>query len=161
VGTAAPGTAVGYSSFVGLALERDGLLSPSARLALVRHVGGTVSNAIGDARFVWTAGRLDACPIRFAVAPRVWLEPCLNTEIGTVAASSSVAHPSSRVRPWVAAGALGRVEWRVLEHLALEAGGGASAPFTREDFYFEPDVTVYTPPPVMLSGEIGAAAIFP
>jgi hypothetical protein len=161
IGVAAPGVAVGPSFVVGLLRERDGIFSPSARIAFARHGGGTVTSSIGSASFTWTLGQLDVCPIRLRIAADLWIAPCAVGEVGALSADASAAEGRSRVRPWVAAGVSGGLEWRLIGPLSLEAKGGVRAPFMREDFFFEPDVTVYTPPALLVSGSLGAAAIFP
>jgi hypothetical protein len=54
-----------------------------------------------------------------------------------------------------------RGEVRVFDPLLVELHVFGIAPFVRERFYFEPDVTVYQPPVVVLEASLGILARFP
>jgi hypothetical protein len=150
----------GPSLNVGWQSTNLALFSPSLRLAFDRAVSGTISVPNGTAAFTWTVGRLDACPVA-RVLHRLRLTACLRIEAGTLeVAGGDIIAPQTKLRLWLATGALARGEWTFLEPLFvnIEAGGNIRA--TNDRFLFLPDTTVYRVPLVGVSAAGGLGAHF-
>jgi len=165
-GLAAPGPLFGLRVFVDVAAERDALIAPAARLSFARHASDDLTVPGASARFTWWVARLDGCPIAFRVSDVVALRPCATLEAGALHAEGIDAlAPQSRTRPWLAPGALARVEWSAAAWLVLGGEAGVIAPLLRENFVFLPDSrpggAVYTPPVVAAHAAIAAEVPFP
>ncbi len=155
------GSANETSASVGGAYERPGLLSPSARLSLVRKKWDSQAALPASAHFVGTLGRLDGCPIRLRIFSPLSVFPCVRIEAGRLEANpSGVPNPSVH-RPWVAAGLTARAGLHIIGGLMLEAQTAVAFPFLPEAFFFEPNLTVYTPPAVLFSATMGLGVEFP
>ena len=89
------------------------------------------------------------------------LTACARLEAGALkVAAIGVAAPETRLRPWLAAGPLARVEWAFLPPMFLEAEMGALLRPTNDRFYFQPDRTIYQVPLFAMSGGVGLGAHF-
>ncbi len=157
---AAPSALVSGSPYVGWRANAPGMFNPSFRLAFVSATSDVRAVPTGAASFVWTAGRFDACPVEWAGGP-VRLTVCARLEAGALKVTASeVAAPETRLRPWLAAGPLARVEWTFLPPVFLEAEVGALLRPTNDRFYFQPDTTVYQVPLFAMSAGVGLGAHF-
>jgi hypothetical protein len=137
---------------VELLRARASPLSPAVELGFLYANSGDEPVTGGGVRMVQSIGTLDVCPLRLLVS-RLRFLPCLHGEGGALEASGLDISPSrSQLRPWVAAGLLGRVRF-VFSPFFLELFGGASVPLQRDRFFFEPDNTVFHPP--FVSGTAG------
>jgi hypothetical protein len=141
---------------------RDHALAPSLRLGATRSIDMSRSPTVGGATLQWTMATLEPCPVRFYLAREIAMRPCGGVAVGVLdAQGSAVEHAQSRARPWVAASAQVRLVWEVHPLLAVELESGAVVPFVRESFVFNPDVPIYTPPPVAFLSRAGVSVRFP
>jgi hypothetical protein len=123
-----------------------GIWSPSVRAAFERAVVDAVPAPGGAARYAWTVGTFDGCPVRWAFATAALL-PCVRIEAGELEVTGEALVPSrDATRGWLALAALAQARWEFFPRVAIEADAGLRAPLIRERFIFEPDVTVYRPP---------------
>jgi hypothetical protein len=133
-------------------------------VSLEAAIAGAASEASepqGTARLAWLTGAVAVCPVRVRPAPRVALAPCGGVESGALrVAGGSVPNAETETRPWLAAGAVGRIEVAAAEHLELALEGGARAPILRDTFFFRPATDVYRPPAVLGSVTFAASAHF-
>jgi hypothetical protein len=137
-------------------------LRPTIRLAALRAVAQQVDTAAGTADLSLSGARVDACPLRLALAGPLELRPCAALELGAhLGAGSRTASAASETRAWVAPGALGRAVVRVFGPITAEIEGGATFPLFRYRFYFGPDVTAFQAAPVALSASVGLGVSFP
>ncbi len=116
----------------------------------------------GRIRLLWLTGAATACPLSWRPTASLALAPCAHVEAGALRASGrSVPSPTSTTRPWVAGGALLRLELKVTKRLLVDAQAGLAASFVRDSFYFLPTVEIYRPPAALTWGGIGAWVRFP
>jgi hypothetical protein len=126
------------------------------RLALSLASTSTTSSTVGSADFSWTVGRAEVCPVG-AFWGTVAAMPCVRFDAGVLGATGrGVDVPSTKSRPWLAAGALARVRWTIARPIFVEVDGAVLAPIVRDHFYFaRPQTTVYDVPAA--GAEAGAA----
>jgi hypothetical protein len=131
------------------------------RAAITRAQSGTVSAEVGAARFVWTAGQLDACPLR-AIAGPVQAVPCARLEGGILEAAGmgvDVSHDVSST--WLAVGGMVRVRWTPLSVLFVDVDGALLAPLQRDHFYFSrPQTGIYDVPAIRGGAALSAGVRF-
>jgi hypothetical protein len=162
LGLAAPGAVFGGGLFVELSRDEGRVVDPAFRLEAMRTLKTAVNVADGEGSFVWTFGRAEGCPVRFRLVGSLGARPCAIFDLGVVdAVGENIANPVSHTRPWVTAGALGRVEWQPFWRLWLEGSVGVDVPLLRESFLFEPTTGIYRAPNVMLFGGLAVALRFP
>jgi hypothetical protein len=140
-----------------LELVRGGTVwSPSVRVGFEYASSGAVGVAGGDIKLGSSLGVLDVCPASWRLGA-FRLAPCVRLEGGVLDVSGVDVMPAkSALRPWAAAGALGRVRYVPLARFFVELSGGVLAPLVRDHFYFDPsDTTVFRPP--VASGFAGGA----
>jgi hypothetical protein len=150
-------------AFVEASLPARGVVAPSLRLSGTRAASGAFDvPGAGTARLVWTAGALDACPIRLTWRSAA-LAPCLRIGAGVLSGSGDgVAHPRDDSRLWLDAGALARAEIDVAGPIFLDVEGGATVPVTRPRFHFDvPDTTIRKPDAVVPLAAAYAGVRFP
>jgi hypothetical protein len=138
----------------------DGTLAPELRLSAIRSMSNeAVSN--GQASFVWTAGRLDGCPVAWqAAALRV--APCARIEAGAIEVETTgVPAPRTRLRGWFAAGVLIRAEWSLVDALFADAELAALVRASNDRFVVLPDTTLYQVQLIGLGAGLGLGARFP
>jgi hypothetical protein len=129
-------------------------VSPAFRLRFER-----ASADDGGARFTWTTGSLDGCPIALATGPiRMW--PCVRLVAGALAATGDVSQARSTARPWLSGAAVARGRLALVGGLFLEVEAEALAPFVRDRFYLEPDATVHRATAVAAGGAAAMGASF-
>jgi hypothetical protein len=162
LGFAAPGAVFGGGLFVSFSRDERRVFDPAFRLEAVRTLKTSVDVTDGAGSFVWTFGRAEGCPVRFRLVGSLGARPCAIFDLGVVdAAGEHIDHPASPTRPWVAAGALGRLEWQPVGPLWLEGSLGLDVPLLRESFVFEPATGIYQAPNVMLFGGLAVGVRFP
>lgn len=163
LGLAAGQPVFGADVFAELSVERASVLSPSFRLGFERAEGGSLTDGAKSTHFTWLIGRAEACPTRVRFGRSVALRPCLGVDAGSIAATTT-NDPSPRdpVRAWVDGSVVGRLEWRVLSRLSLEATGGIRVPLVRDTFEIKSDAsgTSYTAPGIVGTGSLGASVLF-
>ena len=128
--------------FLELSWSNESLFSPAVRVAVSYAGGPSESVTGGSVTTSRTEARVDACPVRWEWGAAWRALPCAVVEGGALAATGDGVTPSLHaLRPWVAAGLAGKVQWRAGRSLFLEVVGGATVPFVRDHFYFEPNAT--------------------
>jgi hypothetical protein len=111
--------------------------------------------------FSLLTGRVEGCP-RFDVAHALQISPCVAFDAGKLEVRGVGVAPTERVeRPWLAAGAVGRLEWKVATVLVLELAGEMFLPLVRDRFFVNSDATVHRTPPVVGGGTVGLGVRFP
>ncbi len=119
--------------------------SPGFQLTpLWGKTGATGPEAAGGT-FSWAMGRLDACPVRLAVARPIAFEPCAVAEIGRLSARGAAAGITSvdPERWWFAAGATLSLHFD-LGSWFVRLGTFALFPATRDEFVFHnPNRTIH------------------
>jgi len=147
--------------FVELAREGRGPFSYAFRLAAER-AQNTAVKAAGDAELTLWAGRAEACPLRLAASTRVRVVSCVTLDLGQLQANASGVSPTRKVdRPWVAPGALGRLELQLHDMLALEVAGELASPLVRDRFFVNTNATLYRAPALVGGAALGLAFCFP
>jgi hypothetical protein len=157
----APGLVLLVPTSVDLAWDSPSRVSPMIRVGFEHAGSGDDAAPGGSARFVLNAGTVDAC-VRVQALRRLDLFPCFRAEGGVLSSTGVDIVPArSDSRPWVAMGALGAVRYRVVWHLFGEILAGIQVPFIRDRYFFEPDTTVFRPPPVALLGSASIGLTIP
>jgi len=119
------------------------------RLTVLQSFTQTKSTELGDAKFQWTAGRLQGCAAGWPKLGFVEAGPCLLVELGRLHAYGDRVNPAKSARiPWAAVGASLRVE-RVFSPFFVGIDLGFELPLRHDEFYFRPDRTLHTIPPVV------------
>lgn len=153
-----------FGAAVGIALRRESpgaIGGPAFRLSFAVAPSASVANGAETASFAWWTAALDGCPVSFALADGLFVEPCAVVEAGVLAgAGDRVANAVSELRPWVSAGASARASWRVVSGLGLELGAGFEVPFVRDRFYFGAGTTVLRVPVIAFVFDLGASWTF-
>lgn len=147
----APSALFGLALFVGLRRERAdstaGLTGPAFRLTLAWAPSGAIEADAQSAAFTWWTGRLEGCPVTWALSAGLHAEPCLVLEGGAVAANGrTTVDPRSATRPWLAGGANVRVTARIAAGVGVELGAAVLVPFVRDRFAFASGATVLQVP---------------
>lgn len=136
------------------------LLSLNLRASFVRADTGTVTTVGGSSDSLWDVGRVDACGMLWP-RRRLHLGACVRVEAGVLEVSGRNVVPSNtQDSPWVAAGALGRIEWRFFGPLELGLNAGLAEHITAKTFIFRPDTRVYGVSDLGFWGEAGVAVHF-
>lgn len=144
----APSAIPGAFLFADVARLGAGAFAPAARAGLYITEAGSFRSAGGTATFRWTSGHLDLCPIRLELPPLA-VVPCAVVEVGALqAAGFGDLYSATVVRPWAAAGLLGRAELSLFEGLSLEAQGALTFPFVHDTFYLAPVFTAHKVPAI-------------
>lgn len=157
MGAIAPNLVLGTTVFLDVSDTGAGVLSPTARLSVLRASSEGIESEAGIASLYFTAARLEVCPVRLAIDPSFGVSPCALLDVGALRGSGSTGAASrAETRPWVAAGIGGRIQWALLELLLFEAEGGLFLPFVRDTFFFDPDLVIHEAPAV--GGYLGAGA---
>jgi len=124
-----------------------GRFRPVFRAGVARTWSDTIEIAgSGAARFTWTVGSLDGCPVELA-SGRWTLTPCVRVDAGVLAGSgSNIAHPRDDAKAWLDAGAVLRGAWTFARPVFVGIEAGGLVPLLRPRFHFDaPEVTVSTP----------------
>ncbi len=119
---------------------------PTIRVGLLRSFRREVVSSRGSAGLSWTTATAAGCADLFRNAA-LRAGPCVNLEVGAIEAVVLAPPPArGRVRPWLSAGASGRIAWRPLRALSFELAAGVRAPLVRSELFFEPITHVYEAP---------------
>jgi hypothetical protein len=113
----------------------------------------------------WSA-RIEACPVSFAIAPRLEVPACAALELGRLLGegqpSASLPDASSAAIFWAAAEASSGLRWEVGRSWVVSARGAADFPLTRHKFVFKgPSETIFEIPPVGWGATIELGTHFP
>jgi hypothetical protein len=170
-GAVAPEAMAGLQLFADVTRFADQGFTPTLRLSFERGQSGLTTTAIGRAQFTWTAGRIEACPgtwPRAALSPsaagpvRFGASPCALFDAGALTAEGSrTTDAATETRPWLAPGALGRLQLSLFDTLLLEAEIGVTFPLVEYRYYFGPTTTVFTVPRAAPLGGLGLGVRFP
>jgi hypothetical protein len=107
-------------------------------------------------------GRLEACPLRYRATPTLQIAPCVAVDAGRLEAAGTGITPAERVNaPWVAPGALARLEWWIVDALSAEVSGEFFVPLARSRFYVDENTTIHRVPAVAVGATAGLGARFP
>jgi len=153
---------LGATAFVERAIDLRSW-RPIVRAGMTRAGSETIDvNGHGSARFTWTVGTLDFCPVLWG-GERLSLTPCVRVDAGSIAGQgSNIAHPHDDARLWVDAAAVARGEWGIVSPVFLRIEGGLFVPITRPRFHFDsPDVTIASPSPVGAIATLYMGSHFP
>ncbi len=162
-GGIAPGLLAAASPYLGVRALHTALFDLALRASFVRTESGPTPVANGAADFTWTVGRLDGCAL-FHASRSFSAGPCARVEAGALDVLGSSAGPLERAQdtPWLAAGALARLEWTPLGALLVEGDVGATGRIVQDSFYFAPDPASLTRvPAVGFEAALGLGALFP
>ncbi len=126
-----------------LAIEGRAMPRPWLALALGAVAGYDRAELdTGAARFVWTAIRPAACwrPVH----GRFEASACGHVELGlTRATGEDIVLGQSVTRAWTAGGAHGDARWQVTPSVFVQLQAGASVPFQRDRYLFQPSMTIH------------------
>lgn len=165
LGGVAPDPVLLVRPFFEVERERHSAWSPALRVSGGR-AHAIVPGGSGAGEFTLWTGRLEGCPLRLSASRAVRLSPCLVVDAGQLRAVGNGISPAEQVdRPWLSAGLAGRLEFRLLEvlaiELAIELAGEVFFPIVRDRFFIDTDVTLYRAPPVAGGAVIGLGMQFP
>jgi hypothetical protein len=128
--------------FFEISRKDGGIVDPALRLRFER----TATAASEDGAFSRTGGAVDLCPIALR-ARSLRAQPCARVELAALYAAGRAVDPvRSDVRPWFAAGAVGRARLDLSAPLFLELEGGMLFAIVRDRFLVEPGTLVYRAP---------------
>ncbi len=136
---------VGYVGAFG-EIELPWTLRSSIRLST--NLGAVIPQSYGDGTLSFGMGwaRVDVCPAWALLARTLFASVCPTGEGGLQrAALEGTAVGRTEVRPWVAAGGVGRVRTRLGHTVELAASAGAVAPLLPFDFRTRAGVAYSTP----------------
>ncbi|HKY39339.1 MAG TPA: hypothetical protein VJN18_25550 [Polyangiaceae bacterium] len=138
------GVSVGLEGF----LDRTSSWAPSVAAGMFATTTSTHTTSEGEGQFRLFAGHVRACGWRLPIGAPFRLMPCLVVEAGSLYASGGGAVVNVRTpsMPWLAGGAVLRVQLDLARALALEASGGLKVLARRDRFVFRPGRLVYEVP---------------
>jgi len=114
------------------------------------------------ASFTWTTGRLDAMFVPWSLGTTLALRAGIGFEGGALQGKpSGVERPDPRTRLWIAAYALSQLQWQLGTGFAFELEGALGTPYTRDEFMFDPGISVYRPTAVLGRVRLGMLVRFP
>lgn len=145
-GGVAPALALTEGIFLESARRGAQSLTQSFRLTGL-HAGQTARTPAGTAELDLFALRVHACPLGFGRA--LFVEGCASFDVGRLRGRGydAVAAKSDSAT-WYGPGALGRAGAALGGPFEIGAELGFVVPLARDRFYFLPDVTAHTVPPV-------------
>jgi hypothetical protein len=134
----------------------------TSRLEVLATLPATEQGSVGDAELRWIAGRASACG-RWGMGVFA-LGPCLVLDVGQLSAKGAgdqVNNAQERTMPWLAGGAMLRLEYRLTRSAALEAALGARLLRRHDLFYLRPAAAVFQVPAASFGAQLGVnIAIF-
>jgi hypothetical protein len=154
----APDTLPGATLFLSFAPGGPSL--PRGASVRVSAFGNTRGASVGDHDYrLWLfGGRFDACPVHVG-SSTLHASPCASIDLGALRATGNGAGRKTNDGFWAALRAGVRLEFRVVDPVALEAQVEAVAPLTRYDIVAgAPQTTLYRTAPLGLG--VGAGASF-
>jgi hypothetical protein len=171
-------TSTKWRTRVGVALEALGGVAPDPLLVVrplieidresaaassaLRLTAGWGRETVGSAEFTLLDARVEGCPFRLRPSRRLRISPCLALDVGRLEAAGVSVTPAETVdRPWVAAGAVARLEWQIVNALVVEVGGELFVPLERDRFFVDQDTTLHRTPFVAGGAEAAVSASFP
>jgi hypothetical protein len=142
IGGSAPTLLFSVPVFFEIAHTEGGVVEPALRVRFER----TATASSEDGEFSRTGGAVDFCPIAFR-ARSLRAQPCARVELAALFAKGRDVVPvRSDVRPWFAAGPIGRARLELSGPFFLELEGGVMLAMVRDRFFVEPGTLVYRAP---------------
>jgi hypothetical protein len=128
----------GGGAFVDLAIGGSDPFGASFRASVsVAAANPSFGQGIG-AQIVWLSAGVQACASSRPFGVALALQLCAGVDAGILdTRGAGLANDASDARPWVAPGALGRIQWSLPGGVWVEAGGGLSVPLDRYVFYYQ------------------------
>ncbi len=172
-------TSTKWRARVGVALEGLGGVAPDPMLVVrplleidresasassaLRLTAGWGRETVGQtAEFTLLDARVEGCPFRVRPSRTLRISPCLALDVGRLEAAGVALTPAETVhRPWVAPGAVARLEWEIVNVLVVEVGGELFVPLERDRFFVDQDTTLHRTPFVAGGVEAAVSASFP
>jgi hypothetical protein len=146
--------ATGFS----LGVRREGSgWSPGFQLTPLWSKTGTTGPQAPGGAFSWALGRLEGCPLQFALTSQLAFEPCAALEIGRLWATGAASGvtPVSADRWWLAAGVSPSLHLRWGSWFA-RLGGLVLLPATRDEFVFhDPERSIHQPSAIVAGASLG------
>ena len=142
IGGSAPTLLFSVPVFFEIAHTDGGVVEPALRVRFER----TATASSEDGEFSRTGGGVDFCPIALR-ARSLRAQPCARIELAALFAKGRDVVPvRSDVRPWFAAGPIGRARLELSGPFFLELEGGMMVATVRDRFFVEPGTVVYRAP---------------
>jgi len=124
-------------------------LSPSLVLGVRQSLSKELERSTMTSTFVWSAGTLQLCPVRWAAFERMELAPCFELNAGMLRASARGSNDAgSSTKPWFDLGGTARVTWRLDGGWFVGGTFSVIAPVTRYRFELATEASVSQAPPV-------------
>jgi hypothetical protein len=99
--------------------------------------------------------------VRFPRSTAAALRPCINADLGRITGTGLGVSGAARSSALLASTGLDlRLEWSVLEHLELGAVLGGVVTLARPHFFFAPELTALSVPPVGIRTGASASLAF-
>lgn len=118
-----------------------------------------VRESSGGAEYTLLGGRIEGCPARWRASSAWQISPCLAVDAGRLEVVGVGITPAERVvPPWIAPGALVRLQWELVDVLVVEVSGEALFPLQRNRFFVNSDATLYRTP-VVAGGATAALGV--
>ena len=131
-------------------------LQPALRLGVRQSVPRTTVVGSSSTLILWSAGFLEACPVRLSPTSTVSVDTCLASNVGALSARvDDIPGAGLKRRFWIDYGASVGVRWQLHRHAFLETSAGASFPIVRDRLRVEPDGVVTEAPGVGFSLGLG------
>jgi hypothetical protein len=156
----APSWMPGVGLFTSFEWALGPLLQPALRLGAVRTQRSGFLVTGGTAEFSSTVVTLEACPFSFR-APALSLRPCALLAGGAlVAGGSRTSEGQSHTRAWWLSGGSLVLAYTPLPPLEIVAKVSAGAPWSRDQFQFDP-VVFHRVSPIVVGAGLGVGLRFP
>jgi hypothetical protein len=121
-----------------------------------------VREADGGAEFTLLGARLEGCPLRVPMARTLLVSSCLAIDAGRLEVVGVGVTPAERVvRPWIAPGVTGRLQWAIVDVLVAEISGALLFPLVQDRFFVNADTTLHRTPAVTGAAAVGLGVRFP
>lgn len=140
--------------FLDAASTRRGWFAPSMRLAGFLTWRQGYEAGAGRASFSFGGGRVEGCPLRWALLETLEARPCLGLEMAWLQGRGRLDPVERQVNVlWVGLEASGRLRWAPTRAFFLETQGGLGVPLTPYRFVFQqPDTSIHRVSPI--SGQL-------
>lgn len=133
---------------------------PMLRLDATAALQGWKPAGPGFTQSLWFTSELEACPVSFALGPRLRVAPCVFGDLGLLRSQGRIGGQSgvtTQTRPWIALGILGRLRWSLSDAFFVDISGGLRAPLVRDTLIFDAPqrVVLYAVPVVGAEASLG------
>jgi len=147
-GAVAPGAAVGAAAGIEVFQPRRGLFEPRAALT-ANFATAETSTRFGNATFLWYAGRVTACPLRWPERLPLVLRACAFADAGGLRGQgSNTQNARGSTAFWLSGGPGLEVEIALSSWLGLAVEGGLTVPAFHDSFIFVPQEVAHEVPGV-------------